>query len=209
LDSADGDRIANREMRVLGGAPRIDPLTDDAAVERAIRITQEVRKAVGSTKPVTAADVPEFMTTMLRHPDLFQRIADLSMQTQGKGALAPRDRQLAILRVTWLCQAPYAWGEHVKHSRRIGITRDEIERVTLGSSAPGWTSEDSAILRAVEELHEEAMISDGTWAALSARLDERQLIELPVLVGQFTMVPYVQNTLRMRLDKDNVGLRAR
>ena len=53
------------------------------------------------------------------------------------------------------------------------------------------------------------MISDPTWEILSKRLDDKQLFELPVLVGQFTTVAYFQNALRLRLDGDNVGLRAR
>ena len=45
-------------------------------------------------------------------------------------------------------------------------------------------------MRATEELHANAMISDATWATLSKRLDDRQLIELPVLVGQYQGVAY-------------------
>jgi 4-carboxymuconolactone decarboxylase len=53
------------------------------------------------------------------------------------------------------------------------------------------------------------MISDSTWAVLSKRLDEKQLFELPVLAGQFTMVAYFQNALRLWLGQGNIGLRAR
>jgi hypothetical protein len=53
------------------------------------------------------------------------------------------------------------------------------------------------------------MISDATWEMLAKRLDEKQLFELAVLVGQFTTVAYFQNSLRLRLSEDNKGLRAR
>jgi hypothetical protein len=45
-----------------------------------------------------------------------------------------------------------------------------------------------AILRAVDELHGDAMISDATWQTLAKQLDERQLIELPIIVGQYQTV---------------------
>jgi len=208
-EGAEGQAARQREELILGKPPRLEPLTSKDIIDAAVRSTQEVRKAAGSSTPVTAADVPELMTTLLRHPDLYGRIADLSIQLLGKGVLALRDRQLAILRVSWLCQAPYVWGEHVKHSKRIGLTSEEIERVTHGSTAAGWDEHERAILRAVEELHEGAMIADATWEVLSKRLDERQLIELPVLVGQFTTVIYFQNALRLRLAPGNIGLRAR
>jgi len=163
--------------------PRMEPLNTPDAIEAAIRNTVALRKAAGSSTPVTADSVPEFVTTLLRHPDLYYRLTELSMQLQGQGTLTARDRQLAILRKAWLYQGAYVWGEHVKHSKRVGITSEEIERVTQGSAAPGWTVHECALLRAVEELHSNAMISDTAWNVLAQRLDDRQLIELPILVG--------------------------
>lgn len=201
--------IQRREELVLRGPPRIAPLDTEAVAEAAMESTRRIRAATGSPTPVTRETIPAFVATLLRHPDLYERLADLSIQLQGKGALAARDRQLAVLRVTWLCGAPYAFGEHVKHSKRIGFSSEEIERVTLGSAAPGWTDDERSILRAVEELHEDAMISDSTWAMLAQRLDEKQLLELPLLIGQFTSVAYLQNAVRFRLAAGNIGLRAR
>jgi alkylhydroperoxidase family enzyme len=100
------------------------------------------------------SEVPELVITLLRHPDLYQRITELAVQLLGRGVLTPRDRELAVLRVGWLCQAPYEWGEHVRIAKQVGLTSEEIERVTQGSSAPGWTKHEAAVLRAVEELHE-------------------------------------------------------
>jgi alkylhydroperoxidase family enzyme len=158
---------------------------------------------------VSAADVPEVIRTLLRHPGLYERVAAVSMQLFGSGVLAPRDRELAILRTAWLWQAPYEWGEHVRVGKRCGLTTEEVERVTQGSSCSGWDEHEQALLRAAEELHANAMISDRTWEVLSRRLDERQLFELTVVVGQFTTVAYFQNSLRLRLASDNIGLRAR
>ena len=64
-------------------------------------------------------------------------------------------------------------------------------------------------MRATEELYEDAMISDATWATLAKRLDERQLIELPIVIGQYQAVAYYQNSLRLRLHDGNLGLKAR
>jgi alkylhydroperoxidase family enzyme len=122
---------------------------------------------------------------MLRHPYLYRRHVELAFQLYS-GKLSPRDRELVILRVGWLCKAPYEWGEHVKIGKRVGLTQEEIERATRGSTASAWGEHDRAIVRAAEELHQDAMISDETWKVLSRRLDEQQLIELLLLVGQLS-----------------------
>jgi alkylhydroperoxidase family enzyme len=154
-------------------------------------------------------DLPEILCTMLRHPALFKCMTDTGLLLLGNGALPPRDRELAILRMGWLCHAPYEWGEHVLIAKKAGITSAEIEAITTGSTAPDWNVDDRAVLCAVEELYADAMISDTTWATLAARYNEQQLIELPVVIGQYQAVAYYQNALRLRLHHDNPGLSAR
>ena len=43
--------------------------------------------------------------------------------------------------------------------------------------------------------HADACISDDTWALLATHLDEKQLIEVPILVGQYHLVAYMLNSL--------------
>ncbi|MET0374960.1 MAG: carboxymuconolactone decarboxylase family protein [Rhizorhabdus sp.] len=164
--------------------------------------------AVGKKPTSIPLDVlPEIMFTMCRVPDLWNALIDLTVQLQGASSVLPaRERKLAILRTGWLCQAPYEFGEHVKQAKRLGFTSAEIERVIAGSSHPDWQPYERAILRAVEELHESSMVSDLTWTQLAERFDERQLIELLVLIGQFTATAYFQNSLRLRLEKGHQGL---
>jgi alkylhydroperoxidase family enzyme len=165
--------------------------------------------ASASAMAAHIANLPEMILTMLRHPDLFACQTAIGLQLLGKGALPARDRELAVLRIGWLCQAPYEWGEHVHIAKTVGVTSEEVERITHGSDAPGWSEHDRALVRAVEELHEDAMISDTTWTTLAKRFDPRQLIELPVVVGQYQTTAYYQNSLRLRLHPGNPGLKAR
>jgi alkylhydroperoxidase family enzyme len=120
-------------------------------------------------------------------------------------AIPARERELAILRNAWICAAPYEWGEHVDMGKkRCGMTTEEVERCTQGSKAEGWTDHERAIMKGVEELLDDKMISDATWTALANSWSERQLIEFPVLVGQYFTTALQQNSLRVALN-DNIG----
>ena len=220
-----------RHAQILGDAPRIPPLavdelTDDLAdmlmrmitlntaldsrdVEMLTDLMPQEGEPAAPDMRKLLDNLPEIVRTMLRHPALFARQVDIGIQLLGKGLLPARDRELAILRISWLCQAPYEWGEHSLIAKKLGITSEEIGRITLGSAAPGWSEHDAALLRAAEELHADAMISDATWAILAQRFDDRQLIELPALIGQYQAVAYSQNSLRLRLHEGNLGLNAR
>ena len=112
--------------------------------------------------------------------------------------------------LAWLVRAPFEWGEHViKGKEEAGLTAEDTERLTIGSSAPGWDELDRAVVKAMEELHAQAMICDETWDVLARHLTDHQLLELPMLAGQYHKVAYVQNSLRVRLRKENPGLSAR
>ena len=47
---------------------------------------------------------------------------------------------------------------------------------------------------------------DATWEVLARYLNTQQLIELPVVVGQYQTVAYYQNSLKLRLHEGNLGL---
>ncbi len=224
--------VEQRYQEVLGEGPRIEPLAVDqlsddllVMIDNMISVNEAINAreqsnlinvrtqsdAIGAEEHTRAAiaSLPEIMRTMLRHPDLFACQTSIGIQLLGKGALPPRERELAVLRIGWLCQAPYEWGEHVNVAKNAGLTGDEIERITMGSMALEWSVLDRAILKAVEELHDGAAISSQTWSELAECFDEKQLIELPILVGQYQTIAYYQNSLRLRLHEGNQGLRAR
>lgn len=211
MDDGSDEAVLRREAEVLGRSPRLTTPRSGEAVEMALDRTNQLRRSVFGPEapPVPLADVPDMVLSLMCHPALYDRIAAMSMHLFTQGLLPARERELAVLRTAWLCQAPYEWGEHVNLARVFGLDGAEIERVTEGSTAEGWSGPDRAILAAVEELHADAMVSDTTWDALSSTLDERQIFELTVLVGHFTLVAYFQNTLRFELAPGNEGLRAR
>ena len=116
-----------------------------------------------------------------------------------------RERELLILRIGWLCQAEYEWGQHVVFGKGAGLTDEEIARIKEGPDAKGWAPFDAALLRAADELHADAFISDATWAALSARYSTEQLMDVVFAVGQYNLVSMALNTFGVQLDKGVKG----
>ncbi len=199
------DDLDAREAQILGKPQRIAPLGADQFDADATALVVNLRASLGLT---TASELPEVFGLMLKHPGLFRCQMQMGAQL-FQGAIAPRERELAVMRVGWLCRAPYEWGEHVAQSKRLGISAEEIERVTVGAVAPGWTAHEAAILCGVDELIRDQMIGDDTWNTLAHTWSERQLIEFPTLIGQYVATAYSQNSLRVRLASGSKGLRER
>lgn len=141
--------------------------------------------------------------TLGHHPDLLRRWQVFGNHVLRKQTLPERERELVILRVGWLCRAEYEWSQHVVIGRASGLGDDEIERITRGPDAEGWSAEDAALLRATDELVGDAFISDATWSELSKRWDTRQLMDLVFTVGQYNLVSMALNTLGVQLESDD------
>ena len=141
-----------------------------------------------------ALPAANIFATLVRHPGLFRKW----MPFGGKllsGRIPARERELLILRTGWNCRSEYEWAQHVLIGRASGLRDDEIERVKGGPDDPAWDAFDATLLRAADELHADACVTDATWAAVAERYDEKQLIELPMLVGQYHHVAMTLNSL--------------
>lgn len=195
-----------RDRQVLGTGERLSLLDEGRLDDRHRAAMDELR-----VLPNYVARLPldPFFATLAHSPDFFAGYMALGVTVATRSALPARARELAILRTVWLCGAPYAWGEHVYATRERLLSAVEIERIVVGSGGPGWGDLDIAVLRAAEELHAGAMIADATWEVLAVHFDERQLLELPILVGHYVMTAFLQNSIRTRLTEHGEGLAAR
>jgi alkylhydroperoxidase family enzyme len=144
--------------------------------------------------------------TLAHHPKLMKRWMVFGNHVLAKSTLPARERELLILRTGWNCRAPYEWGQHVAIGRATGISDDEIERIAAGPDAPGWDPFDATLLRAADELHGDDMIGDVTYAALAARYDAQQLLDVVFTVGQYHVVSMALNTLRVERDDGVTGV---
>ena len=173
--------------------PRVRPLEADEWSDEVKEQLEPLQRGFGR--------VLNIFKTLAHHPKLMKRWLVFGNHILGKNTLSPRERELAILRIGWLCKAEYEWGQHVDISRNLGMPDDEIERVAAGPDAPGWDPFEATLLRAVDELHADAMITDPTWKALSERYSTEQLMDLVFTVGQYNLVSMALNTLGVQLDE--------
>jgi alkylhydroperoxidase family enzyme len=174
--------------------PRIAPLPEDEWDE----VSEPILKA--SQPGLGRLGDNNIFSTLARHPQLMRTWLPFGGFLLGRGVLPARDRELLILRTACNCSSSYEWGQHVRIAEALGIDRAEILRVAHGPEADGWSPSDSALLRAADELHRDAKVSQGTWAQLSDDHDERGLIELTMLVGHYHMVAFALNSLEVGLD---------
>lgn len=146
------------------------------------------------------------LTTLIRHPNLFKRWTVFANHILFKSSLNVVERELAILRIAWLTQTEYEWGQHVLIARDGGLSDETIRRVKHGSTRHGWCESQSALLLAVDQLHANSKIDDDCWATLKEYFDERQLLDLIFTVGNYRMLAGAINSAMIERDPGVPGL---
>ncbi len=142
------------------------------------------------------------LRTIAHHPTLLEPFLAFAATLAARGVLPRRSSELLALRAAWNCRSPFEWGHHVIYARAAGIAEDEIRNVAFGPEAPEWSEDDRTLLRAADELDREQDLSDATWEALRQRWDEAQLVEIPFVVGLYTMLSMVANATGVPLESD-------
>jgi len=194
-----------REAQVASGNQRVEPLEPENFTPEAQEIADNLRAFFGGREE----GIPKTFATMFKHPGLYKGQMQLGLELNQNGTIPPREREMVILRTAWLVRSPFEWGEHVTYGKRLGLSTEEVERITQGSSAQGWNEHDRAVLRGVEELIGDFALSDETWAVLSKQWSEKQRIELPGIVGSYTLTAMLYNTLRFGMLEGNEGFSQR
>jgi len=158
------------------------------------------------TKALLGDSALNVFATFAHHPKLMKRWLVFGNHVLAKSTLPERDRELLVLRTGWNCRAPYEWGQHVAIARAIGITDEEITRITVGPDADGWSEADAVLLRAADELHADQSLSDATYAALASRYNVQNLLDLVFTVGQYHVVSMALNAFRAERDDNVTGV---
>ena len=100
----------------------------------------------------------------------------------------------------------YEFGQHRRIGQQAGLSLEEVERVKQGPDHDAWTAHEAALLRAADELHADAFLSDETWNELAEQYDTRQMMDVVFAAGQYNLVSMALNTLGVQLEEGTPGL---
>lgn len=187
---------ASRRQRTRLTRPRIDPVKKEDWTDAQRAILEPIDRA-GRMYNVHA--------TMGNHPKLARDWLTFATYVLRDNSLPPRDREILILRIGWLCHAEYEWAQHKRIGKRAGLTDDDMKRIAEGPQAPGLDEHDSLLLKAADELHDDAFITDATWNGLAKTYDTRQMMDLVFTVGEYNLVSMALNSFGVQLDEGLSG----
>lgn len=163
------------------------------------------------TEAKAAADeagVPDYMAelsifqVLLNHPTLARAINDLLATMLWHGRLAPRLRELVIMRIGWLTRSDYEWTQHWRVACGLGVPAEDLLGVRDWPTHEGFGAAERAVLAATDEVVHEGAVSARTWLACEQELgaDSAVLIELVTAIGAWRMIASMLQSLEVPLE---------
>ncbi|WP_106400935.1 carboxymuconolactone decarboxylase family protein [Actinocorallia populi] len=182
-----------------GGAARIPPLPRAEWSPQLAEFISGYRSAVRSDGPEEERQSgANLLGTLARHPALAKAFLTFSGHLLSGGSLSVAHRELLVLRVAHVRRCDYEWAQHVILAEKAGVRPEEIARIPDGPDAPGWPPFERALLSAVDELLADGAVSGGTWKALAAEFDDRQLMDVVFTVGAYELVAMALRSFGVR-----------
>jgi len=176
-------------MTEATSAPRIKPLSQ----EEAANLLGE------GTRPLN------IFLTLAKNEGLSTGFMQLGGYLLGRNFTVPRrEREIVILRVGWRSGSDYEFGQHTVIGRRVGLTDEEIARLAT-ESLGGWSDADAALVAMSDELCADNVVGDDTWARLSTRWSEQQLLDLIVLAGFYRLVSGFLRSVGVQREPETPG----
>jgi alkylhydroperoxidase family enzyme len=119
-----------------------------------------------------------------------------------RGPLSLREREIVIDRTTALTNCEYEWGVHIAaFAEAAHLTDEQVRATVLGSAdTPCWSTAETALISAVDALHQRATLGEAEFSALSAHYDDAKIFEIILLCGFYRTVSYLANGLDLPLE---------
>ena len=179
--------------------PRITPLEpEDWSEEQSNALGMDIKEL--QSKIGHEDKVFNILKTLVRYPALLKAWVGFANHIMFGSSLSPRDREIAILRIGWLCQSGYEFGQHILMGQEAGLSDDEIKAIADGADAGNWSAAEKALINATNELRGDAFVSDTTFSELQSHFSEEQILDIVFTVGQYNMVSMALNTAGVQLD---------
>ncbi len=160
--------------------PRISPVEEDQHPELQGLITEIRASRSGRLSPL--------YRTLLKSPAITAGWLQLLTAVRRHTRLAVAHKELVILRIAIVNQAPYEYDSHLPHAMAAGITERQIADLPYWDKSPAFSAVQRAVLRYADAMTTAVVVPDAVFSAVRAEFDEQELMELTAAIASYNMV---------------------
>ncbi|MCH8850391.1 MAG: carboxymuconolactone decarboxylase family protein [Chloroflexi bacterium] len=137
---------------------------------------------------------------MAHSPELMKAWWGMMAVALSRLKLAPRLRELAILRLFQVKPAEYGFAHHVRIGRDLGITDEDVAALATHAENGHFSELDALVLRYTDAVTTLADDSPAIAAELRAHLSEQELVELTFCIANWNLMAHLLAPLEIELE---------
>ena len=135
---------------------------------------------------------------LLHSPALAESWFQHNNAVRWKTALDGRLREMVIIRIGYFLRVPYIVRQHVPNlAIPEGLTLEECDALADWEASARFGARDRAVLAYADSMTRDVDVPDAIFEKLRIFFDERQIVELTILIGTYNMHARVMGALRI------------
>jgi alkylhydroperoxidase family enzyme len=135
---------------------------------------------------------------LLHSPDVASAWLDLVNAVRWKVDLEGRLREVVIVRIGYLNRSNYVVKQHVPlHTAPEGMTQEECNALADWRISKYFSERERAALAYADAMTRDIDVADAVFAELRKHFNDRQIVELTVLIGTYNMHTRVGQALQI------------
>src|SRR5262249_37533252 len=148
----------------------------------------ELEPIIAKIKSGRRGTVINVYKLLLHSPDIAETWLDLINKVRWKVDLEGRLREIIIIRVGYLNRCSYVVKQHVPLlAVPEGLTQEECNALADWRASKLFSARERAALAFADASTREVEVPDAVFEELRKHFNERQIVELTVLVGTYNM----------------------
>jgi 4-carboxymuconolactone decarboxylase len=139
---------------------------------------------------------------LLHSPDIAKTWLEQVTTVRWKTTLDGRIREIVIIRVATLNRVEYVIKAHVPaFALKEGLTREQCDALADWRNSTLFNDRQRAALAYTDAMTRDIQVPDAVHAELRRHFDERQIVELTVLIGTYNMHTRVLQALEIDAER--------
>src|SRR5882724_13065861 len=138
---------------------------------------------------------------LLHSPDLAESWFNHSNAVRWKTTLSGRLREIVIIRMGRLTNSQYVLRQHIPQlALAEGLTLEDCSELADWQASTRFSESERAALAYADSMTREIVVPDEVFDKVKAHFNDREIVELTVLIASYNMNARVMQALRLDLE---------
>jgi 4-carboxymuconolactone decarboxylase len=161
----------------------------------------ELAELIGKLRNGRLGQLLKIYRLLLHSPAIAANWFEFANAVRWKNDLGGRLREMVIIRVALLNRVQYIIKQHVPRFAVLeGLTEKECEELADWRAAKGFSPRERAALAYTDAMTRDIAVPDAIFNEVRRHFDERQTVELTVLIATYNMTGRVLEALQVELE---------